>query len=341
MISIQKNFSLKNYNTFHVNAKADFFVEIFSEDDVAQLLQSEVLKTNKFFILWWGADILFTQDFAGVMIKISIPGREIISENETGEVVVKVWAGEDRHDFILRCVEHHRCWAENLSYIPGQVGSAPVQNIGAYWLEAKDIIHSVQGINIETWEKVTLTHEECEFSYRDSVFKHQRKDKIIITSVIFRLQKWTPAYQFKIEYKDLQWVLSGQELSLEKIVETIVNIRKSKLPDRKEIGTAGSFFKNPIISQQQYAELKESYPELIGHPDPNNSMFIKLSAGQLIDLAGFKGKQEWLVWTYDKHALVLINNGWTGTDVRAFAQGIQKKVLELFQVSLEPEVIIL
>ena len=338
MLNIKKSYSLKRHNTFHVDVKADFFVEVFSENDVLELLKSDVLKTNKFLILGWGANILFTQDFAGLIIKVSIPGKEVISETRN-EVIVKVGAGEDRHEFVLRCVEHNRCGAENLAYIPGQIGSAPVQNIWAYGVEAKDIISAVEGINIETWEKIVLTNHDCAFAYRDSIFKHQQRNKIIITAVQFYLQKRTPTYPYKTDYKDIQPLLSGQQLSLRKIMQTVVDIRKSKLPDRKNIWTAWSFFKNPVVTKDQYEKLLEKYPTLIWHGSWN---MIKLVAGQLIELTGYKGAIEWSVGTYDKHALIIVNNGEaTGQEIRDFAKTIQQKVLERFVVTLEPEVIVM
>jgi UDP-N-acetylmuramate dehydrogenase len=226
----------------------------------------------------------------------------------------------------------------------------PFGNIGAYGKEAKDIIYEVEGRDLTTWEKKVWTNSECRFAYRDSIFKNELKEKVFITAVTFVLQKHTSDYVPNIQYNDIQNVIGALwidpvEITAQQVANIIIEIRENKLPDRTKIGTAGSFFKNPVVSKDQYEVLLAKYPELKGnevHSSDAKGVAFKLSAGQLIELAGFKGKTEWLVGTYNNHALIIVNNGGaSGSEIRAFAQSIQKKVLELFEVTLEPEVIIM
>ena len=229
-------------------------------------------------------------------------------------------------------------------FIPGNIGSAPVGNIGAYGKEAKDIIYEVEWIDIRTKEKKIWRNDECQFAYRESIFKQQLKNSIIITAVTFLLEKQSPTYLPNIQYADIQKIITEKWIDLSNITaqavaNIIIKIRENKLPDRTKIGTAGSFFKNPVIEKSQFENLSLKYPELKGNTFGND---IKLSAGQLIELADFKGKSEWSVGTYNNHALIIVNNGGaSGKDIRAFAQSIQKKVLEMFEIELEPEVNVL
>jgi UDP-N-acetylmuramate dehydrogenase len=240
-------------------------------------------------------------------------------------------------------------WGENLVLIPSTVGAAPFGNIGAYGKEAKDIIHEVEGIDMVTKENKVRSNNECEFFYRESIFKNTLKHQVIITAVTFVFEKQSDDYIPNIQYNDIQnsiWEKSidPNDITAQQVANIIIEIRESKLPDQKIIGTAGSFFKNPVISKKQYEQLLVKYPELKGNEvhDTTHNIAFKLSAGQLIELAGFKGKSEWPVATYNKHALIIINNGGaSGLEIRAFAQSIQAKVLELFNVTLEPEVIIM
>lgn len=322
---------------------AEYFVEIKYEQEIFDLISTEIFAHHPHFILWWGANILFTKNYRGVLIKISLLGKEIIKEENTS-IYVKVGAGENRHETMMRALTQWYVWGENMVLIPGQVWSAPVGNIGAYGSEAKDIIAEVEWIDIETQEKKVRSHDECVFGYRDSIFKHALQDKIIITSVTFVFKKNSSDYIPNIQYKDIQDMLAAigkdpQHISAQDVADIIITIRKNKLPDRTQIGTAGSFFKNPVIEKKQFDELVITYPELKWNPTTEG---IKLSAGQLIELAGYKGKSAWAVATYAKHALVIINTGGaSGEEIMNFAQAIQKKVLELFGVMLEPEVILM
>lgn len=351
MIEIQTNISLKTYNTFAVDVQADFFVEVNNEQDIFDLISTDVFATQPRLILGGWANILFTKNFEWLVIKVSLLGKNVIKE-EDNLVYIKAGAGENRHETMMRALEQWYVWWENLVLIPGQVGSAPVGNIGAYGKEAKDIIYEVEGIDVTTKEKKVWTNSACEFTYRESIFKKALKDKVIITAVTFVFEKQTDDYVPNIQYNDIQniiWTkwIDPNDITAQEVANIIISIRENKLPDWTKVGTAGSFFKNPIVEKQQYEKLLRKYPNLKWNEIHNSEFWIlhsafKLSAGQLIELAGFKWKFEWPVGTYNNHALIIVNNGGaSGPEIRAFAQAIQKKVLELFGVTLEPEVIIL
>lgn len=342
-MKIQEHISLKPYNTFAVDVQARYFVDIHNEHELFDLISSDVFATQPRLVLWWGANILFTKNYEWLVIKVSLLGKEIVKE-EGNKVYIKVWAGEIWHDIIMRSLAQWYVWGENLVSIPGQVWAAPVGNIGAYGKEAKDIISTVEWIDIAHKEKHTRTQNECQFGYRESIFKHALKDTVIVTAVTFVFEKQSSEYIPNIQYKDIQDVIVAEgkdplTITAQEVANIIIPIRESKLPDRTKIGTAGSFFKNPVINKDQFELLLMKYSQLKGNDTPEG---IKLSAGQLIELAGYKGKHEWSVGTYDKHALIIINTGGaSGEDIRAFAQAIQKIVQEMFGVILEPEVIIM
>jgi len=340
-MQIQKNISLKQYNTFQIDAKAKFFAEVKSKEEIQSLISNEVWTRYPHLILGGGANILFTKDYEGLVVKVSLLGKEIIEEKD-GFVSVKAGAGEDWHETMMRMLEQGIVGCENLVYIPWTVGSAPVGNIGAYGKEAKDIIFSVEWIDLISGETKVLSNTECEFDYRESIFKREFKGRFLITSVIFQLQKETPGYQADIAYKDIQQAIASQwlgNISGLEVAKMIIEIRKKKLPDRHEVWTAGSFFKNPVIDQEHYNTLVQKYPDLIWW-EINNLQSIKLSAGQVIDLAGLKWYREGHVGVSEHHALVLINYGWwTGDAIVHLAEMIQKKVLSQFGIHLEPEVL--
>ncbi|MCX6824459.1 MAG: UDP-N-acetylmuramate dehydrogenase [candidate division SR1 bacterium] len=343
MIEIQKNISLKPYNTFAVDVQADFFAEVKNEQDILDLISTDIFATQPHLILGGGANILFTKDYAGLVVKVSLMGKKMVKE-EDNKVYVQIGAGENRHEIMIWSLEQGYVGGENLVSIPGQVGSAPVGNIGAYGKEVKDIIYAVEGIDIATKEKKVRTNNECIFGYRESIFKNALKNKIIITAVTFIFAKQSSDYAPNIQYNDIQENVASlgidtSKITAQEVANIIITIREGKLPDRKKIGTAGSFFKNPVVEKDQFEKLLVKYPQLKGNEVANG---IKLSAGQLIEFSGFKGKSEGPVATYDKHALIIVNNGGaSGPEIRTFAQSIQKKVLELFDISLEPEVIIM
>ncbi|MCK9466746.1 MAG: UDP-N-acetylmuramate dehydrogenase [Candidatus Absconditabacterales bacterium] len=340
-MQIQNNINLINYNTFKVKSIAKHFVQIQNESEIVSLLNDPIYLQNKKYFLGSGANTIFVNNFDGLVIKINILGKEILSENDD-EILIKVGAGENWHNFVLRCADNNFAGLENLAYIPSSIGASAVQNVGAYGVEAKNIIQTVDGINLDTKEFQTLKNKDCNFGYRDSIFKNELKDKFIITHVVFRLKKFKTNYKFNCEYTGINEKISqlGLDLSKMKIsdfVEVITQIRKEKLPDWELIGTAGSFFKNPIIPKKQRETLYVRFPELKGF-DSNGA--IKLSAGQLIDLCGFKGKNNGKVGTYKNHALILVNEGTaTGQDIKDFAEEIQIAVQNKFNISLEPEAI--
>lgn len=349
-MEILKNVSLKPYNTFAVDVQADFFVEIKNEQEIYDLISTDVFATQPHLILGGGANILFTKDYAGLAVKVSLLGKEVV-KSEGNIVYVKAGAGENRHEVMMRSLEQWYVWGENLVLIPGNVWSAPVGNIGAYGKEAKDIIYEVEGIDLETKQKKTRSNAECKFGYRDSIFKNELKGKVIITAVTFIFEKQSADYVPNIQYNDIQnmiWErnIDPTEITALQVANIIIEIREKKLPDRTKIGTAGSFFKNPIVSKEQYEKLLMKYDNLKGNEVHSEFWTLhsafKLSAGQLIELAGFKGKTIGNVGTYQNHALIIVNNGGaSGSEIRAFAQSIQAKVQEMFGVMLEPEVIIM
>lgn len=332
---------MKPYNTFQIDTKAAFFVEVKNEEDIQLLISNEVRTSHPHLILGGGANVLFTKDYDGLVVKVSLLWKEILQE-KNGFVYVKAGAGEDRHETMMRMLNQGLVWCENLVYIPWQVGSAPVGNIWAYGKEAKDIIFSVEAIDLATWEKKVFSNAECTFAYRDSMFKHQEKGRYLITSVVFQLQRATDDYAPDTQYKDIQQAIASQSLTkvsgLE-VAHMIIEIRKKKLPDRHEIWTAGSFFKNPVIDKSHYDELLEKFPTLIWR-EISEANAYKLSAGQLIELAGMKWYRQWDAGVSPDHALVLLNYGSaTGNDMIHLAELTQKKVLEQFDVQLEPEVL--
>jgi len=343
IVDIQQNISLKPYNTFAVDVQADFFVEIKDEQELFDLISTDVFAAQPHLILWWGANILFTKDYKWLVIKISLLGKEVIKQ-EGNTVCIKAGAWEVWHDLMMRTLGHGFVWWENLVFIPGQVGAAPVGNIGAFGKEAEELIYEAEGMDLTTKKKKTRTNSDCKFGYRDSIFKNELKNKVIITAVTFVFEKDSADYIPNTQYNDIQDVITQEEkspltIATQDVARIITDIRKRKLPDRTKVGTAWSFFKNPVVGKDQFEKLLVKYPQLKWNSAPNG---IKLSAGQLVELAGYKGKSEWRVGTYENHALIIVNNGGaSGAEIRAFAQSIQKKVLELFDVTLESEVIIM
>ncbi len=336
---IQTNKSLHDYNSFHFDVEAAYFVTIASVEDIQVLIQEEVFCNNRKLIVWGGSNMLLTQDrFDGIVIHNAIMGREIMYEDDS-HIVLRVWAGEVWHDLVMRTVGQWRWWLENLALIPGSVGAAPMQNIGAYGVEAKDVIEFVEYVDLSDGSTHVLDNGSCAFGYRDSIFKRELKDKAFISSVVIRLHKTN--HQLKLDYKDIQqeiatrW-LDEDQLSVELVAAMITEIRRRKLPDWKQIGTAGSFFKNPVVNIVEFQRLKTQEDSLVWYEVADG---MKLSAGQLIELAGLKWIEKWSVWTYKNHALVLVHHGWgKGSDIVALAKDIQDTVYAKFGVWLDPEV---
>lgn len=340
-MEILKNVSLEKYNTFKLPCVAKYFVCINDTDEISVLMDTDEFENNKKYFLWNGANTIFEWDFDWLVVKIDIKWKQIISD-DGDEILVKVWAWEIWDDFVNRCVWNNFVGMENLAYIPSSVWATAVQNIWAYWSEAKDIIHQVEWINLTTWELQTLDNKECNFAYRDSIFKHALRDNFVITHVIYRLKKYEKWYNFNCEYawisEKIGWLgLNISDISPKNFVDIITEIRQSKLPDRNEIWTAWSFFKNPVVWDDKRVILSKQYPELKWF---GVKWWVKLSAWQLIDMCGFKWKDNGKVWTYETHALILVNKWWAKwQDVVSFSNEIQQSVKWKFGVDLEPEAI--
>ena len=335
-MNIQKKYPLKNLNTFGIEVKAQLFVEVKGEEQLQSILADKNFKGIPKFILGGGSNILFTRDFPGLVIKNSIPGIEIIREEENS-VLIKAGAGEIWHELVLFCVERNLGGIENLSLIPGTVGAAPMQNIGAYGQEIKNVFEGLEGIFIDSGEKKIFTKDDCNFGYRNSIFKQELKNKFVIASVVLRLSR-NPV--LKLDYGTVEEELD--KLSLDKITvknvsDVICKIRQSKLPDPRQIGNAGSFFKNPEISEETFLSLKKEFSGIIGFPLGNRK--VKLAAGWLIEQCGWKGKRVGNTGSHSKQALVLVNYGNVkGSEVLQLAQKIKESVKNKFGIELEEEI---
>jgi len=332
-LNIEENISLKNYNTFGIEVTAKRFICI---DSVYQL--QELLKVEKdIFLISGGSNMLLTKDIEKLAVHIDIKGVSIDQENEN-EVFLTVNAGENWHEFVLWCVDNNYGGLENLSLIPGNVGTCPIQNIGAYGVEVKDTITKVEALHIETGKLVQFSNEECKFGYRNSIFKNEVKGKYIITSVSFKLTKQN--HNFNTSYGAIETELTSKNIAkpnLKNISDAIIAIRKSKLPDPKEIGNSGSFFKNPVITKAHFLTLQKTYPEIPSYIVSENQ--VKVPAGWLIEKAGFKGKRFGDFGVHKKQALVLVNyNNATGKEIYNLAETIQKEIKSKFDIKLEIEV---
>lgn len=288
-------------------------------------------------VLGEGSNFLFTDDFEGTVFYPTIKGMEIVEENDE-HVWVRIGAGEIWDDFVAWAVEQGYGGVENLSFIPGHVGAAPVQNVGAYGMEAGDTIERVEAIQIEEARKDVIDAADCRFAYRDSIFKGEWKNKYIITYVVFRLTK---APEFRLNYGSVQEELQKLgEVNLKNIRQAIIHIRRAKLPDVKELPNAGSFFKNPVVPREQAEQLKEKYPELPVYPVDEDR--VKLAAGWLIEQCGWKGKDLGKAGVYEKQALILVNRAEaSGVEVAHLANEVKKSVFMTFGVWIEPEVYVI
>lgn len=328
------NFSLKKYNTFGIDVEARHFFSYDTDEELVEFLLHDFDKSLPYFILGGGSNLLLTGAYEGTIIHPETKGIVIIKE-DADTVFVSVAAGEIWDDFVAWAVSHNFYGIENLSYIPGTVGASPVQNIGAYGAEAGDCISSVVCLSIDSAQEVILSKEDCHFGYRDSVFKHEKAGQYIVTHVIFKLSK---KVSFNIQYGSLSSHIDAKTATLQTVRDTIIQVRKNKLPDPLEIGSAGSFFKNPVISEQNARELLATYPNMVHYPTGDG--FIKIAAGWLIDSLGLRGYQYGGAQVYEKQALVLVNTGSaTGSDVVHLSQYIQDRVKEVYGIDISPEVI--
>ena len=335
-MDIQFDFSLKKYNSFGIEAKAKKFVSVQSVAELKTILIEN--KNQQKFILGGGSNMLLTQDIDALVIHIDLKGREIIKENDDF-VWVECQAGENWHEFVLWTIDQGFGGLENMSLIPGNVGTTPVQNIGAYGAEIKDCMESCEAIAIENQEIRTLSNADCKFGYRESVFKNELKDQYIISSVVFKLTKRN--YKINSSYGDITTQLalsnSGNPPSLKEISNAVIAIRKSKLPDPKELGNSGSFFKNPLVPKVEFDPIHQKFPEMKFYPVSDTE--VKVPAGWLIEQAGFKGKRFGDAGVHKNQALVLVNYGnATGAEILAVAREVQQTVFERFGIKIEAEV---
>jgi len=329
-MQIQENVSLKSYNTFGINVSAKYFACFTSVDELTALLNYKPQAINHKLILGGGSNILFTKDFDGLVLKNELKGIELLHEDDA-YYYVKASAGENWHQFVLHCINNNYAGIENLSLIPGNIGASPMQNIGAYGVEIKDVFHELEAYKLHDNSTQKFSVTDCAFGYRESVFKRKYKDQFVILSVTFRLRK-QPVYN--TSYGAVEQELEKmhvKELSIKAVSQAVINIRSSKLPDPNEIGNAGSFFKNPTVPLHQYNELKEKYPSIPGYVV--DATHMKLAAGWLIEQCGWKGYRERDAGCHAKQALVLVNYGNAkGEEIYALSSRIVESVKEKFGV---------
>ncbi|RZL30603.1 MAG: UDP-N-acetylmuramate dehydrogenase [Pedobacter sp.] len=337
MFKLQENVSLKSYNTFGIDVNASFFADIQAVDDLVALFSDPIISGKKLLVLGGGSNMLFTEDFDGVVIKMSIPG--ISYQTQGDEITLTAGGGVVWNDLVTYCVSNGFAGLENLTLIPGTVGASPIQNIGAYGVELKDVFLSCEAFEIATLKTKTFNFDDCKFGYRDSIFKNELKGKFIITRVDFRLSKIA---NLQTHYGAISAELTNRNIISPNIADVsavVAAIRVSKLPDPSTIGNAGSFFKNPVIPQNQFQTLVQQFPEVVNYPAPNG---IKLAAGWLIEQCGFKGKVVGNTGTWKNQALVLVNHGnASGQEVYSFSEQIINSVYTKFGITLEREVNIL
>ncbi len=334
---IAENISLRPFNSFGIDVYARSFAGFSSTAELTELITgSSIFTRYPLLILGGGSNILFTKDFDGLVLKNELKGIGLVNEDDA-HYYIKAQAGENWHRFVLYCIEHNYAGIENLSLIPGNVGASPMQNIGAYGVEIKDVFHELQAFHLETGSIQTFGLNDCGFGYRESVFKKKYKDQFVILNVTFRLKK-QPV--FNTSYGVIEEELNKMqvhELSIRAISDAVINIRSSKLPDPAIVGNAGSFFKNPVVPKSQYEELRKSFPSIPGYTANNEQ--IKIAAGWLIEQCGWKGYRKGDAGCYTRQALVLVNYGNAkGSEIFALSTSIIESVSAKFNVQLEREV---
>ncbi len=335
-VQIRENISLKTYNTFGISAVAKYFASFSSAEELALILSQPLFKgLQPKLVLGGGSNILLTKNVDGLVLKNEINGINVINEDQEN-VFIKVGAGVNWHQFVLYCIEKGYAGVENLALIPGNVGASPMQNIGAYGVEVKDVFHSLEAYRINDNSIQTFSLSDCEFGYRESIFKNKHKEKYVILNVTYRLSK-TP--RFTTSYGAMAAELERMgvtELSVKRVAQAVINIRTQKLPDWKKLGNAGSFFKNPQVSNEQFQQLKVAFPNVVGFAQREGT---KLAAGWLIEQCGWKGHRNGDAGCYEKQALVLVNyGGATGKEIFDLSEEIIKSVAEKFGVHLAREV---
>lgn len=333
---IQTDINLQPYNTLNISARAKLFASIESEKQLKTILNSTAIENEQIFVLGGGSNILFADDFDGLIIHVNIKGREIVRETDE-HIFLRIGAGENWHELVRYCVEQGWGGIENLSLIPGMVGAAPIQNIGAYGAELKDVFVSLDSLEINSGNKRSFNKDECRFGYRDSIFKNELKGKVIVTAVVLKLSKYP---EINTSYGAIKTRLEEKGISdpgIREISDTVIEIRNSKLPNPDDIGNAGSFFKNPVISEKTYNQLQQEYPEIPGYQVDDHS--VKVPAGWLIEETGWKGKIVGNAGTYKQQALVIVNHGGaSGNEILELADAIRASVKDEFGIELVPEV---
>ncbi|NNE30918.1 MAG: UDP-N-acetylmuramate dehydrogenase [Winogradskyella sp.] len=334
-MKIKHDVSLKPYNTFGIDVIASSFCNIEHVEDLRHVLKTKT--TKPFFILGGGSNMLLTKNIDALVLHINIKGIKVIEETEN-HVIIKANAGENWHNLVLWCLDHNFGGIENLSLIPGNTGTAPIQNIGAYGVELKDVFVSCEAVNVSTQSTKIFLKNECKFDYRESVFKQELRGKYIITSVNFKLTKHN--HDLHLNYGAIKNQLEAMAIkhpNIKDVSDAVIAIRESKLPDPKDIGNSGSFFKNPVITKAQFKALQSNFPNIPSYEISNNE--LKIPAGWLIEKAGFKGKRFGNFGVHSKQALVLVNyGGANGRDIFELAKLIQKTIHRLFDISIETEV---
>lgn len=331
------NYSLLGHNTFGIDAKCDRFVEYATIEDAQELACTLSRQKQHLLIIGKGSNLLLTDDFHGTVLHSAIKGIETLPTNDADTVLLRCGSGETWDDVVAKCVENGWYGIENLSLIPGEVGASAIQNIGAYGAEAKDFVFLVEAVDIETGEKVTLKNSECRYAYRDSIFKHEWKNRFLITHVTYKLSKiFTP----ELEYGNIRKALDDKGIGIptaKELRETIIEIRRAKLPDPEMLGNAGSFFMNPIVDREIYCKLLSHYGTL-PHYDIDER-HVKIPAGWLIEQCGWKGRALGNAGVHDKQALVLVNLGKAkGSDILALSNRIISDVKDKFGIDIHPEV---
>jgi UDP-N-acetylmuramate dehydrogenase len=337
-LRIERRVPLRDHNTFGLPAVAQTLVRVASDADVRRVVDHPELGRAAKFVLGGGSNVVLTRDVAAVVVKVEVAGRRLVRETADAWIV-EAGAGENWHDVVAWTLEQGLPGLENLALIPGSVGAAPVQNIGAYGVELKDRFDSLDAVDLVTGRSVTLDAATCRFGYRDSVFKHGLAGKSVVTRVRFRLPRpWRPV----LGYLDLERKVAEtgvRDPDPRTVFDWVCAIRRAKLPDPAQIGNAGSFFKNPVVSAEQCRDIIGRDPEIVHYPLPDGT--VKLAAGWLIDACGWKGKSVGRAGVYEKQALVLVNRGGaSGAEVVTLARAIQESVYGKFGIRLEPEPVI-
>ncbi len=337
MLNVEQNVNLAPYNTFGVAEYAHWFIRISNPLQIQELINHKVFAEHKHLILGGGSNLLFTRPFEGLVIKVDIKGINKIHA-DANHVWLKVGAGENWHHLVMQCVTANYGGIENLALIPGTAGAAPVQNIGAYGVELAEVLEEVEGFNLADGTRHNLPNDACRFGYRDSIFKHELKEKFFISSITLRLT--LGRHQLRTSYGALTDTLKAMKVTqptLHHISQAVIRIRSSKLPDPSSLGNAGSFFKNPVISEKQYNNLKAIHPDIPGYSIDNQA--VKIPAAWLIEQCGWKGKRVGNAGVHIHQPLVLVNyGGASGCDILKLAMEVRDSVAEKFNIELQPEV---